>query len=84
MTRPEVRTPGGSRANAETRTSTAILPRTDAERKAIATGIARAALAGVAVYELAGGGFLAVLGVGITLDDLDALQAFLSRLDGKP
>lgn len=50
--------------------------------KEITTAIAQAALAGVAVHQLADGRLLAVLGVATPLADLAALRAFLSRLEG--
>ena len=52
----------------------------DADKRA-ATAVARAAMAGAPLYRLADGSFLAVWGVSRVLPDLDAVEAFLRRVE---
>lgn len=78
-----MRTPGGQPGAAGShQKSHPESSNSDAQRKRQATVIAHLALAGVAVYELAGGGFLlAWRGLSRECPDLDALEAH-ARLVG--
>lgn len=85
MTPPDVRTPGGNRANAED-TSTlngAIVADLDAARKSFVTMQARLALRGYALHELSCGGFL--IGRHDTTahcSDLHEVARFLRQIGG--
>ena len=79
---PQKATPGGNRANAtDGKADDGIVTQRQAERKAAATAIARAAMAGLAVYELKDGRFLAAWGVTRLMPDLAAVEAFLQRVE---
>jgi hypothetical protein len=73
--------PGATNAQPlEVTTNTAIVNQPAVDRKRGDSLVARAALAGLPVYRLAGGGFLAVWGVARILPDEAAVEALLARL----
>ena len=86
MAAPQVRTPGGNRANAEdTKTDAAIVVQFDAERKEQANLGARLALAGYSLHELAGGGFLVARHDRTAhCSDLGRVAAFLRQVADGP
>ena len=80
MTAPEVRTPGGNRADAQQETTDRpIVP--EAERKRFETMRAAAALSGVQVYRLGDGSYLLTRwNMHRELPDLDAVAGLLRRM----